>query len=155
MHPWIGYLPGPALWRTKLNWTFGFNFLDSILPTSLELWIPRIVFNKDMLWAPLVRISPAYVACRDREEPDEAMWYNEDFLYLDPDDPDRLLKAGQMIRSMLGFESDSTPSLDWSKEKSIRTYLDSQLSFLKIVNEKGLRTLSRPKGPVKTALMVI
>jgi hypothetical protein len=154
MHPWIGYLPGPALWRKRLNWTFGFNFLDSIFPTSLELWIPEIVFNKDMLWAPLVRISPAYVAYRDKEEPDEAMWYNEDFLYLEPDDPDRLIKAGRIIRSMLGFESDATPSIDWSKEKSIRTYLDSQLLLLRIVGRR-LQALSKPKGPVKTALMVI
>lgn len=154
IHPWIGLLPGPALWRHRFRWTFGFIFLDALLPTEFELVIPQLVFNQDILWAPLVRISPAFVAYRDRPEPDEAMWYSEEFLYLEPDDPDRLVKAGQLIRAMLGFESDSTPSLDWSKEKSIRSYLDSQNALLRIVNRR-LQALSKPKGPVKTALMVI
>jgi hypothetical protein len=154
IHPWVALLPGPALVDFKLSWTFGSNLLDDLLPTSIRIKVPSLVFNRDVIWALLVRCSPAFVAYRDKPEPDEAQWYSEEFLYMDPDDPNRLIQVGRIFRTMLGYESDSAASIDWSKEKSIRTYLDSQLKLLRFVNRR-LQALSKPKGPVKTALMVI
>lgn len=153
---WSNGLSNPPLFEKTVNWTFGFNFLDSILPTSINIVVPKVFLNKEvLLWMPLLRLSPAYVAYRDRLEPDEADWYSEDFLSLEgPIDSESLTAFGQYIRSMMGIPSGSVASIDWTKEKSLRTYLDSQAKFIKIV-ERRLKVLSKPKGPVNASLMVV
>jgi hypothetical protein len=148
-------LPRPAFFDKKISWTYGFRLLDEILPTELQMVIPGIFINHEcILWLPLLRASPGYVAYRDKEEPDEASWYSEEFLDLEgPMTPESLITFGSLIAKMLSLEGGSPASIDWTKEKSIRTYLDSQAKFIKLV-ERSLKRLSKPKGPVKSALVV-
>jgi hypothetical protein len=150
-----GDLARPAF-RRVLNWTYGFQFLDEILPTTLTIVVPRIILNwMSLLYMPLLWASPGYLAYRDRSEPDEGLWYSEEFLSLENGmDAESLITFGNCIRTMMGLPAGSVASLDWSKEKSLRTYLDSQAKFIKLV-ERRLRVLSKPRGPVNASLMVI
>jgi len=138
-----------------LKWTWGFNFLDELLPTSINLEIPHPSINWEVVcWIILLRISPGYFAYNERTEPDEAEWYTEEFLHQETGlDAEGLLTFGNLISQMMGIDPAQPVSLDWSKEKSIASFLETQSKFVKLV-ERRLQILSKPKGPVKTALVV-